>query len=331
MRRRCFLGSAAAAALNGRARAAGAPALGRVGYQLSWIKNFQFAGEYVAIDRGYYRAAGIDVDLLAGGPSLTVDPIVAAGRALVGQSIPDATANANLRGADLRVIGANYQRPPYCMISMARAPIRTPQDLAGKKIGMQASNLLLWRAFLKLNHIEPSAMQIVPVQFDFAPLIAGEVDGFFGYINDDVVHLRARGEKIAWFMLGDHGYNLLAATYTARASSLADKHERAQLVAFMRGDMEGWRAALADPALSARLTVDVYGKDNGLNLQTEQQACVASGPLIEDQTTRSKGLFWMSDEAVAQTIETLAAAGIRAQRTMFTNEILAEAHGQATL
>ncbi len=51
--------------------------------------------------------------LLSGGSSLTVDPVVASGKALIGQSVPDATANANARGAGLRVIGACYQKCRY--------------------------------------------------------------------------------------------------------------------------------------------------------------------------------------------------------------------------
>ena len=57
------------------ARADDAP-LGRIAYQLGWIKNFQFAGEYIADNKGYYRKFGLEVDLLAGGPNMIAEPIV---------------------------------------------------------------------------------------------------------------------------------------------------------------------------------------------------------------------------------------------------------------
>lgn len=328
----CTAGLAMSGRLSGRGGAARAADLGHVAYQFSWVKNFQFAGEYVADSKGYYRQAGIQVELLAGGPSMTVDPVVASGKALIGQSEPDATANANAKGAGLRVIGACYQKSPYCMISLSRTALRSPQDMVGKRIGIQASNRLLWRAFLRINRIDAGSLTTVPVQFDVAPLVSGEVDGFFGYSNDDVVHLRARGVDVAYFLLADHGYRLFTATYTTRADSLVDKTARAQLVAFMRGDIRGWQAVVADPTEAARLTVDVYGSGNGLNEETERQSCLMTNELMVTDTTRRHGLFWMSDAAVAETIATMATGGIHATPDMFTNEILAELYqGHASI
>lgn len=76
------LAAAAPALSPSGARAAN---LGKVAYQFSWIKNFQFAGEYVADYKRYYAAEGIEVDLLAGGPTLSVEPVVVSGKALIGQ------------------------------------------------------------------------------------------------------------------------------------------------------------------------------------------------------------------------------------------------------
>ena len=128
---------------------------------------------------------------------------------------------------------------------------------------------MIWRAFLKINGIALSSIHSVPVQFDFTPLVAGEVDGFFGEVIDDAVQLRAKGHNIHTLLLADFGYKMCTATYTVAADSLQDKIKRAQLVAFLKGDIMGWQDALQDPALGARLTTEVYGKDNGLDLQSQ--------------------------------------------------------------
>jgi ABC-type nitrate/sulfonate/bicarbonate transport system substrate-binding protein len=310
----------------------GAPQLGRIAYQLSWIKNFQFAGEYIAEDRGYYGQFGVQVDLVAGGPTINSDPIVASGRALVGQSSPDFMTNAVAKGAALRCIGANYRKTVFCMISMARSPLREPGDMIGKRIGIQTNNLVIWHAFLKLNKIDVSRIRTVPVQFDFSPLVSGEVDGFFGYLNDDVVQLKSKGNDIHYFLFSDFGYKMFTATYSVAADSLRDRAKRAQLVAFMRGEIKGWQDAIRDPALGARLTVDVFGRGNGLDFSGELASCVATNAIMEDATTRQHGLFWMSPPDIGDTIATLAAAGVRATPDMFTNEILDEAYeGKTTL
>jgi len=315
-----------------RLRAAPTTALGRISYQLSWIKNFQFAGEYIAEDRGYYEQSGLGVDLVAGGPTINSDPIVAAGRALVGQSSPDFMGNAVAKGAKLKCIGANYRKTIFCMISLAQTPLKGPEDLIGKRIGIQINNQVIWHAFLKLNRIDLARITTVPVQYDFGPLVSGEVDGFFGYLNDDVVHLQSTGHQIHFFPFSDFGYRMFTATYSVAADSLQDPARRAQLVAFMRGEIRGWQDAIRDPALAARLTVDVYGKGNGLEYQVEKASCVATNAVMEDAVTRQHGLFWMSPADVADTINTLAAGGVRATPDLFTNEILNEAYeGKTTL
>ncbi|SKA22591.1 ABC transporter substrate-binding protein [Consotaella salsifontis] len=299
--------------------------LAKIAYQLSWVKNFQFAGEYIADHKGYFRDNGLDVDLLAGGPNIAMDPVVASGKALIAQSAPDFTANANSQGANLKIIGANYQKSPYAMISRADRPLQGPQDMIGKKIGIQANNLVLWNAFLALNGIDPTSINVVPAQHDFTPLVSGELDGFFGYSNDDVIQLRAKGNDVHYFLFADHGYKLFTATYTVREESLADPEQRAHIAAFMRAAIKGWQDAIEDPALAAKLTVEVYGKGNGLNEEAQKQSAAATNELMVNEATKEHGLFWMTDEAVQETIATLSAADVTATPDLFTNEILAEA------
>jgi ABC-type nitrate/sulfonate/bicarbonate transport system substrate-binding protein len=313
-------------------QAAQAADLGKIAYQLSWIKNFQFAGEYVADYKKYYEQAGVEVDLIAGGPTMTVDPVVASGKALIGQSSPDNTANAINKGAPLKIIGANYQKSPFCMISLTKTALKTPADMIGKKIGIQSANLLLWHAFLKINKIDPAKINTVPVQFDFSPLVSGEVDGFFGYSNDDVIHLRSKGNDVSYFLFADYGYKLFTATYTVTTAALKDKTRRAQLVAFMRGDIMGWQDVVKDPSLGAKLTVTVYGKDLGLEEEEQKQSAALTNELMVNDATDKHGLFWMTDQAIAETIESLAAADVKATPDMFSNEILAEVYqGKSSL
>ena len=92
-----------------RARAPPGPARPRADYgssidfQLSWIKNVEFAGAYIADTKGYYKTAGLLArsTLLSGGPTVQQDAVVASGKAFVGISAPDITASAINKGADL--------------------------------------------------------------------------------------------------------------------------------------------------------------------------------------------------------------------------------------
>jgi ABC-type nitrate/sulfonate/bicarbonate transport system substrate-binding protein len=334
MDRRTFLkrlgAAGAGAALAGPALApwsrADGGGLQRIAYQLGWIKNFQFAGDYIADFRGYYRRFGLEVDLLSGGPTVNVEPILMSGKALVAQSMPDFMANANAKGATITCIAACYQRNVDAIISLAKSPLAAPREMIGRKIGIQLNNLVPWHAFLKLNRIDPASINNVPVQYDLTPLVTGEVDGFFGEVIDDAVQLTTKGIEIHCMPFADFGYNMLTATYVAKADSLADRTRRAQIVAFMKGDLLGWQDSIKDPELSARLTVDVYGKGNGLDLKRQEASCLVANDFIVSPATRKHGLFWMSPESVGETIASLAAAGVKATADMFTNEILEEAY-----
>jgi ABC-type nitrate/sulfonate/bicarbonate transport system substrate-binding protein len=314
------------AAATGTTAPAVAKSVGKVAYQLSWINNFQFAGEYVADTKGYFTAQGVEISLLPGGPSTTVDPIVVAGTALVGNGSPDSCASDNAQGADLKIIGAQYMKSPFCIISKTSNPIKTPQDMAGKKIGIQAANNTLWNAFLTLSNIKASSFTKVPVQFDVSALSSGTVDGFFGYSNDDFIHLKSLGVDVTDFLLADYGYKLFTSTDVVKSSSLTDPTKRAALVAFMKADIKGWQDAVADPALDAQLTVTKYGKSLGLDAKEQQDSCVATNALMVNADTDAHGLFWMTDQAISETITTLKASGITATPSMFTNEILQEVY-----
>jgi ABC-type nitrate/sulfonate/bicarbonate transport system substrate-binding protein len=305
----------------------GVPSLGRMAYQLSWIKNFQFAGEYIADHRGYYRKFGLEgVDLLAGGPNTIVDAVVMSGKALVGQSSPDFMSHAIAHGAPLKSIGACYQKNSTGIISMANTPLRTPKDLIGKRIGLQIINTVEWRSFLKFNQIDPSQVTTVPVQFEFSPLITGEVDGFFGDINDDSVELEATGHKVHSLLFADFGYKMFGMVYSVRADSLEDSASRARLVAFMKGEVLGWQDEIKYPDVAADLTVNVYGKDNGLDLAVQKACCIATNDFIVSADTEKHGLFWMTDKAIEETIVSLRASGVHISADLFTNKILEEVY-----
>ena len=316
----------AAPAAGSATTAAGAAAksLGAASLQLDWIYDVEFAGSYVAKSQGYYSAAGVDVTLLAGGPSTSVEPLVVAKRALVGISGPDITASAINSGAKLTMIGAQMQKAPQAIVSLASKPINDPQGMIGKKIGVQAGNLTTFKAFLQTAGISESKIDIVPVQFDPSPLAAGTVDGWYSFITNEPFLLAAKGVATKSWLLYDYGYQLYSGTYMVRTESLSDASERAQIVALMKGEIQGWQKAFADPALAADLTVNTYGKANGLDVPTQTKELAAYQNIWETPTTTAHGLLWMDPAEVAANIKTLGVAGIKADPSYFTTDILQE-------
>jgi len=304
----------------------GAKSLGALSYQLSWVKNVEFAGAYVADTKGYYTAAGFgSVNLMAGGPNVSQDAVVASGKALIGISSPDITAAAILKGAGLMLIGAQYQKNPFAIMSLATKPINTPQDMIGKKIGVQATNEPVWNAFLKANSIDPSKITKVPAQFDPSPLVSKEVDGWFSFFTNEPNLLKTKGVDTAVMLLNDHGYPMVSEVYVVKKSSLTS--DRDKVKAALIGDIKGWTDSVADPKLGANLAATKYGKDLGLDEAEQTLESTAQNTVVSTADTKANGLFTITDALIDETIKTLALGGVTiAKEQLFDLSVLKEVY-----
>ena len=230
--------------------------LGKMSLRLSWIKNSEFAGSYVADDSGFYTAEGFSsVDLIAGGPSASpIEVDVQSGKALVGISSPDLVAAAIAKGADLTIIGVQYQKNPFAVMSLAKTPIKSPQEMYGKKFGLQAANQVVWDAFVKASGIDDSKINKIPAQFDPQPLVNGETDCWFSFVTNEPNLLKVKGVDTYSFLIADFGYPLVSEVYVVKRDSLTKNRDA--LKAFLKAEIKGWTAVKKDPAKAADLTVN---------------------------------------------------------------------------
>jgi ABC-type nitrate/sulfonate/bicarbonate transport system substrate-binding protein len=300
----------AATATSGAASASAAKNFGELTYRLSWIKNVEFGGSYIADSKGYYKDEGFSsVDLISGGPSATPQETdVVSGKAFIGISAPDITGAAIVKGAPLIIVGAEYQKNPFAVMSMTKTPIKTAQDMIGKKIGVQATNESVWDAFLKANKIDPSKITKVPVQFDPLPLTQGTVDGWFSFITNEPNDLRSKGFDVTTFLLADYNYPLVSETYMVKVSDLTANRDK--IKAALRADIRGWKDALADPALPATLAANTYGKGLGLTVAEQTLESKSQNDLILNADTKKNGLFTITPELIEKNVATLKFAGI---------------------
>ncbi len=300
--------SSATTAAGGSATTARAN-FGTLDYQLSWIKNDEFSGEYLADTRRYYIEQGFsNVNLISGGPNVQQDAVVASGKAFVGISSPDITSPAILQGADLITIGAQYQKNPFCIMSLATKPIHNPQEMIGKKIGVQSTNESVWKSFLKANNIDPSKITEVPVQFDPTPLTTGTVDGWFSFITNEPNLLKVKGIDTTTFLLADYNYPLVSEAYIVRKSSLTSDRDKVKAV--LVADIKGWHDSIADPAAGPHLAVTRYGPSLGLNEAEQVLESRAQNKLVLTSDTMANGIFTITPELVQKSISTLAVGGI---------------------
>lgn len=303
---------------------------GELAVQFSWIKNAEFAGEYLADANGYYAEAGFSSVNFIAGPTATA-AVVLSGDVLVGLSDAVAVTPVILdEGAPLKIIGATYQKNPFTILSLKDgANIQTPQDLIGKKIGVQAGgNETLFDALLAANGIDASQVTKVPVEYDPAPLVNGEVDGFLAYVTNESITVENLGFATTNLLFADNGLPFVAEAFIVTQDSIDNRRE--ELKAFLWATIRGWKDAIANPDEGARLAVEVYGKDLGLDINKERQQSKAQNDLLVlTDETKANGLLTISASLQEQNIQTLARAGytITADQ-LFDMSLLAEVYAE---
>jgi ABC-type nitrate/sulfonate/bicarbonate transport system substrate-binding protein len=324
--RRRLLGSALAATSAGLILPRHATAATPVALQLSWLHSVQFGGSYIAQSKGYWAEGGLEVRLDPGGPNAPVEPPVVAGTALVGISAADYTAAAVANGAPFKIIGVAMQKNPFVIASLPANPVNTPADLVGKKIGMALANTPVLQALCTLNNVDITGIEIVPTQYDAAPLVTGQVDCLLCWQTDLPVAMTMQGVDNVTMLMADHGYALHSQTYIATTDSLQNR--RADLVALMKGEVRGWNDYKADPKAAAALTVQMF-PDAGLDLPTQELQADRQVPLMFSDLTDAQGFGAWTDETVAANIRTLALLGRTVTPDLWDRSILDEVHGAA--
>lgn len=305
-----------------------AEGFGDLTLQLSWIKNEEFAGEYIADSEGYFDEAGFGEVTLVPGPSTGVAELLSGSADIaLSDSVAVGSAIAS-EGAPVKIIGATFQANPFTVLSLADGgDIATPEDLIGKRIGVQDSNLALFNALLAANDIDPSELTIVPVQYDPAPLTNGEVDGFVAYITNEAITVEMAGIPTTNLPFADNGLPFVAETVTVTDEKIAN--DRELLKAFLVAEIKGWTEAIADPQKGADLALEEYGTELDLDPAKTLAGSEAQNLLVVSDETEENGLFTISEALQATTIESLAGAGIDIEAAdIFDLSLLAEVYDE---
>ncbi|WP_210480264.1 ABC transporter substrate-binding protein [Naasia sp. SYSU D00948] len=282
---------------------------GELNLQLSWIKNEEFAGEFFADSKGYFEEAGFSEVVMTAGPSTgTAELLSGSADVALSDSVAVGTVVAN-EEAPLKIIGATFQANPFTILSLADGGnIAAPEDMIGKRIGVQASNTSLFEALLAANDIAASQVTVVPVDYDPSVLVNGDVDGFVAYITNEAITVSMQGLATTTMDFAENGLPFVAETFTVTDQTIAEDREK--LKAFLVAEIKGWTDQLADPEEGARLAVEEYGADLELDMEKAVVASEAQNELVVSPDTEEHGLFVITEDLQEQTIATLQAVGL---------------------
>jgi NitT/TauT family transport system substrate-binding protein len=283
---------------------AGAQGRTVVNLQLGWLLSGNQLGEACAKMLGYYEQEGIELRFQPGGPSVDGVPVVASGRFEVGQVSSSPTLMlAASQDIPIRCFAVGAQQHPYAFFSLKKNPIREPKDMIGKRIGIQATGVILLRALLAANRIPEDKVKIVTIGAEMTPVMTGQVDAVTGWLTNTTA-LTVLGDQRVDMRLWDCGVRLYALPYYATAKTLSTRAD--VLAKFLRATAKGWQYARDNTTSAVDLMMKVFP-----NLDRAEELVAAEVMLkfAFDDNTRKNGWGAMDPKVWQEQIDQYATLG----------------------
>jgi NitT/TauT family transport system substrate-binding protein len=248
---RLILGVAAALLAAG-----GAVAQTPVRFSLDWRWEGPAAIFAVALDKGYFKAEGLDVTIDPASGSR--EPISRVASGTYDMGFGDVNSLVRFRdenpGTDMKAVMMVYDRPPFAIVGRkSRGITKDVASLAGKKFGAPAADAAFaqWPIFKAVNRIDDSTIKLENVGFPVRePMLAqGEVDAVFGFSMSSYINLKSRGvpaDDIVVLLMSDHGVELYGNAILVAPKFAAEKPEAVR--GFLRALARGIQETARDPS-----------------------------------------------------------------------------------
>ncbi|MCP3672501.1 MAG: ABC transporter substrate-binding protein [Gammaproteobacteria bacterium] len=228
--------------------------------QLKWKHQFQFAGYYMALEKGYYTAAGLDVTIQPHNQNKSPVEVMLAGRADYAVTGSDIVIHRAV-GDPVIALAAIFQHSAYGFLVRADSEIKKIEEFAGHRVmlGTGSQDAAL-HAALKGAGIKPSDITQIPSSFDVNSLIRGETDVFNAYVTDQRFHMEQAGVAGRYILPINYGVDFYGDILVTTEKEVKQHPERVDK--FMRASLKGWEYALAHQDEAIALIQKKYNTQN---------------------------------------------------------------------
>ena len=241
----------------------------KVTLQLKWVAQSQFAGYYVAKDKGFYEEEGLDVEIKPGGPDIAPEQVIAGGGADVIVTWMAAALSAREKGVPLVNIAQPFKKAGMQLVCPKDGPVKTEADFKGKTLGVwffgNESPFYAWMNKLGLStEGGPDGVTVLKQSFDVQPLIQKQADCISVMTYNEYWQLIDAGykpEDLTVFNYTEMGNDLLEDGLYAMEDKLKDPAFEEKMVKFVRASMKGWKYASENPDEAGEIVVENGGQD----------------------------------------------------------------------
>jgi len=295
--------------------------LTKIRLPMGYIPNIQFAPLYVAIEKGYFREAGIDLEM---DYKFETD-----GVALVGAGdLPLAVVSgeqvllARAQGLPVTYVAAWYQEYPVSIVAKSELGILIPQDLKGKKVGLPGlfgANYVGLRALLSEAKMSESDVTLDSIGFNQVELLAsGEQDIIVGYTANEPIQLRSRGIPVTEIRVADY-VHLASNGILASEKVISENPDLVR--SFVGAFLKGLADTIADPEEAFKLSETYIPNFADLDVKVQKQVLETSIELW-----KAERLGYSDPQAWENMQNVLLEAGLITEKLdlskAFTNEFI---------
>jgi NitT/TauT family transport system substrate-binding protein len=301
------------------------PKLEKVDFILNWVPGGDHVPYYYAQKMGWYRDAGIDLNIEPGKGSAVAVQKVAAGANPIG--LADMANALTLRGKGADTVGVFnvYANSPQGLYWLKSSGIKSVKDLAGKKIGNPAGDgaRTIWPALAKANGIDPNSVTWVNIDANskLAALKSKSIDATTSFYNLHHVFTRELGDDMGFLAWKDAGLNPYGNSIVANGAFL--KEHKDAVAKFVKVTQK----AYGECVRNAAPCIDALVAANGALLKDNETVNFELvRVLMSDETSRNVALGWHDEKRMAADYDLVKEyVGIEKPydvKTAFTNEFL---------
>ena len=313
-----------------------AEAADKLTLQLKWVTQSQFAGYYVAKDKGFYEEEGLDVTIKAGGPDINPSQVIAGGGAdVVLDWMPSALATRE-KGVPLVNIAQPFQKSGMMLTCRKETGIKSPAEFKGRTLGVWFGGneypFLSWMSKLGLSTSGgKDGVTVLKQGFNVDPLLQKQADCISTMTYNEywqVIDAGIPAEELVVFKYEDQGVATLEDGIYTLESNLKDPAMVAKLTRFLKASMKGWDWAVKNPDEAAMIVLE----NDETGAQTEKHQKRMMGEIAKLVGENPKGTGWLDPEDYDRTVKILLSGQsdpviTKEPQGAWTHEIMEKAKG----
>ncbi len=265
--------------------------------RMKWLPQGSFAGYYVALDKGFYRDEGLDLDIVPGGPNLLTENLVATDANTFGLSGgTDSVLVARDKGLPIVCFGLAHQMTPFVFATRKDGPVKTVRDMKGKRVvaWFTGANYVLAGMLAKAG-LGPNDVTIQPQQVSVTPFTNGDVDVCAATVYNELYTIEQRlgRENLRTFIAEDSGITVPRDTLITSEKIMRDSPALA--AGFLRASIKGWKDVFANPASAVDTLLKVAPT---LDRAHEAYSLRENQRLLTAGSAPENGLLWLDMKAI---------------------------------